>query len=369
MFSEQSPLIYHPVLIQERIPDTPDVTEFFRKMKNGKERLGSFRIGNWPLAFMNPKPLAEAGFFYLCNRDRVQCAFCRVVVCGFAPGDDPLEEHQRHFPRCPFLMAYDVGNIPIERDPFRTPGHDVCGNHTFDRPVPNGILDHVGPKNLEFVSAYSRSLSYTSEWPKDTPVQIKDLVAAGLYYFGKEDYVKCFYCDGGLRGWNIGEDPWVEHGRLWPQCLYVRLNKGDTFIESCKKEDQRPIDEDDVVNKWLCSDIVIQLEDLYHETPVPTNIVKTILYNRWLEKKKPFENVSELYDAISAYNSTESCVESPVLYEENKRLVCIICLDKEIGTVFVPCGHFVTCTVCAPGISKCPMCRSDIKSFVRTFLA
>jgi hypothetical protein len=31
---------------------------------------------------------------------------------------------------------------------------------------------------------------------------------------GFGDNVKCFYCDGGLRNWEVGDDPWVEHALL-----------------------------------------------------------------------------------------------------------------------------------------------------------
>ncbi len=47
-------------------------------------------------------------------------------------GDRHLAEHARHFPRCPFIMEEDVGNIPIGQDPIRGPKrsivHDACDN-------------------------------------------------------------------------------------------------------------------------------------------------------------------------------------------------------------------------------------------------
>ncbi|RWS31278.1 baculoviral IAP repeat-containing protein 3-like protein [Leptotrombidium deliense] len=45
-----------------------------------------------------------------------------------------------------------------------------------------------------------------------------------------------------------------------------------------------------------------------------------------------------------------------------------MCWDREIGVVFLPCGH-VACTQCAPGVTSCPVCRTVIKGTVRTFLA
>jgi hypothetical protein len=48
---------------------------------------------------------------------------------------------------------------------------------------------------------------------------------------GMNDQVRCFYCDGGLRHWEPGDDPWIEHARWFSQCGYVRLIKGDEFVQ------------------------------------------------------------------------------------------------------------------------------------------
>lgn len=61
------------------------------------------------------------------------------------------------------------------------------------------------------------------------------------------------------------------------------------------------------------------------------------------------------------------------LEEENRLLrearLCKICMDNEIGIVFLPCGHLTTCVNCAPSLKDCPVCRSVIKATVRTFLS
>ncbi len=50
-------------------------------------------------------------------------------------GDDPSEEHRRHFPRCPFVCNLPVGNVVVGAEeaveavpgPSREEGMDVCG--------------------------------------------------------------------------------------------------------------------------------------------------------------------------------------------------------------------------------------------------
>lgn len=61
------------------------------------------------------------------------------------------------------------------------------------------------------------------------------------------------------------------------------------------------------------------------------------------------------------------------LEEENRLLkeerLCKICMDIEVGIVFLPCGHLATCVNCAPNLQDCPVCRSAIKATVRTFFS
>lgn len=35
------------------------------------------------------------------------------------------------------------------------------------------------------------------------------MVLAGFFYVGYGDYIRCFFCGGGLRNWEVGDDFWV----------------------------------------------------------------------------------------------------------------------------------------------------------------
>lgn len=45
---------------------------------------------------------------------------------------------------------------------------------------------------------------------------------------------------------------------------------------------------------------------------------------------------------------------------------CVVCLDNEREYIYVPCGHFVTCSVCVKKINKCPICQKYSKT-IRVF--
>lgn len=51
---------------------------------------------------------------------------------------------------------------------------------------------------------------------------------------------------------------------------------------------------------------------------------------------------------------------------------CVICMDSNPTTGFIPCGHKVSCYDCARIVkhspsSKCPICRADIKDVLRIY--
>ncbi|CAK9175852.1 unnamed protein product [Ilex paraguariensis] len=47
--------------------------------------------------------------------------------------------------------------------------------------------------------------------------------------------------------------------------------------------------------------------------------------------------------------------------------ICVICLEQEYNSVFVPCGHMCCCMSCSSHLTNCPLCRRQIEQAVRTF--
>jgi len=46
---------------------------------------------------------------------------------------------------------------------------------------------------------------------------------------------------------------------------------------------------------------------------------------------------------------------------------CVVCLETPASHVVVPCGHQCLCQGCAPQVTLCPVCRSDIQQCMRVF--
>ena len=47
--------------------------------------------------------------------------------------------------------------------------------------------------------------------------------------------------------------------------------------------------------------------------------------------------------------------------------LCVICMDKPVGAVFLECGHLACCVTCAAPLRLCPICRGTISRTVQIF--
>lgn len=49
--------------------------------------------------------------------------------------------------------------------------------------------------------------------------------------------------------------------------------------------------------------------------------------------------------------------------------LCVVCLEKKVSIVILPCAHLCVCPDCAGCMVQCPLCRKDFRGYVRVFLS
>lgn len=83
-------------------------------------------------------------------------------------------------------------------------------------------------------------------------------------------------------------------------------------------------------------------------------------------------NVPTTSTAVPEVRSLASIGEDLLKSTDDRRLKnveCKICMAEEVGVVFLPCGHLLSCVMCAPAMVTCPLCRQQIHGRIRTFLS
>uniref|UniRef100_A0A182KIR2 RING-type domain-containing protein n=1 Tax=Anopheles christyi TaxID=43041 RepID=A0A182KIR2_9DIPT len=199
-----------------------------------------------------------------------------------------------------------------------------------------GIQQVEMPYMPDFASLDARIRSFRN-WRYGQVQNPTRLAEAGLYYTGTDDEVRCFHCDGGLRDWLVTDDPWHEHARCFAGCNFLQLVLGETYVSEVLQNGNVRIAND--ANLVSGSDATI----------------------------------SQQHESAATANKETSNELTQRLREENNRLKeereCKICLTREVGVVFCPCGHLVSCVQCAPAIYNCPVCRALITGRIRTFLS
>jgi hypothetical protein len=86
------------------------------------------------------------------------------------------------------------------------------------------------PKRPEYALQATR-LETLQSWPNNHNLKPDDLAAAGFYYTGVGDCVRCFFCGGGLKNWKDTDDAWEEHAANFPKCGHVSQHKEVEFVK------------------------------------------------------------------------------------------------------------------------------------------
>ncbi|KAM9324287.1 E3 ubiquitin-protein ligase LRSAM1 [Gastrophryne carolinensis] len=58
---------------------------------------------------------------------------------------------------------------------------------------------------------------------------------------------------------------------------------------------------------------------------------------------------------------------SPLPEMVNSNSECVVCMEQESQSIFLPCGHVCCCTNCGDALQTCPLCRVDISQRIRIY--
>ncbi|XP_072016181.1 E3 ubiquitin-protein ligase MIB1-like [Amphiura filiformis] len=67
-------------------------------------------------------------------------------------------------------------------------------------------------------------------------------------------------------------------------------------------------------------------------------------------------------EALEEYMSTQSLLKSSPAIDQDSLEECMVCSDMKRDTLFGPCGHIATCSLCSPRVKKCLVCKEQVQS-------
>lgn len=395
---QQSPNSFIPTAPIDEIDNkTNDQPGFFSTKlvmndiyRSEAERLKTFE--EWPLDFIDKHVLAQTGMFYTRDSDKVKCYFCEVEIGRWEQSDHPVTEHIKWSANCPLLRRRTTNNIPLNVDALERvlppASYDVCGsNDTIEvRPTayPEGSISSSGGgvsssgassppiyqmDYPEYAIEAARCRSF-AEWPRTMKQKPKELAEAGFFYTGVGDRVNCFSCGGGLKDWDENDDPWEQHAQWLSKCRYLKLMKGQAFIDAVIAKSNRAAEKSEEALSAPASDQEVQ-------------VCSTQTLENNINKQQPQQQSTSA--ATTTSSSAAATVTAPTTdrnllqrsesnNNSDKRIIpeeklCKICYAAEYNTAFLPCGHVVACTKCASSVIKCPMCRKPFKDVMRVYFS
>ena len=184
--------------------------------------------------------LARVGFYYTGQSSETKCFSCGIIYKDWTSGDDPMTVHRRLSPSCDIVrhnrqnISSTIDNQEMERAPTQT-----SNQYQHSNGYATLEINVEKPKYPNYAQLQVRISSYQG-WPTCLDQTPRDMAMAGFLFDGYHDYTRCFFCGGVLHSWEPGEEPWIEHARWFPQCAFVKQNKGETFIqEVLKKQKER----------------------------------------------------------------------------------------------------------------------------------
>ncbi|KAL1262521.1 hypothetical protein QQF64_007786 [Cirrhinus molitorella] len=162
--------------------------------------------------------LARAGFYFTGQADRVRCFSCHATVEDWNRGDTPLKRHHQASPNCRFLScAHGVRSSNL----IESLAYDEEAEAREFQLRTGAVEDQSFYPTVSHMKTEEARLNSFTGWPADSPVQPEDLAAAGMYYLGTNDNVRCFCCGQQLAGWEEGDDAWGEHAKHYPNCFFI----------------------------------------------------------------------------------------------------------------------------------------------------
>ncbi|KAH8405127.1 hypothetical protein KR222_004197 [Zaprionus bogoriensis] len=292
-----------------------------------ESRLRTF--SDWPISNIQPaEPLAQAGLYYQKIDDQVRCFHCNIGLRSWQKEDEPWHEHAKWSPKCQFVLLAKGPN-------FVRQVREAAATSSTAATAPE-LPTTIGSAMAAAPACEALALGIDVGAVRNTIA--RKLSSSGYAFDTLDELLHAIFDDAGSgAALEVTEPP----------ALPATTSKAAAPEPPKKAESSE-----------CTAGAAADAADVASGAGAGAAAVAAL---------QPAAYTSSSTSSSSNPNGNLS------LEEENRQLkdarLCKVCLDEEVGVVFLPCGHLATCNQCAPSVANCPMCRAEIKGFVRTFIS
>lgn len=289
---------------------------------------------------------------------------------------------------------------------------------TLTLPAPGPVIRMHNPTYYVYSSLRKRLESFNCVLPHTFVHSIYELAKGGFFYAGYEDCVRCFYCGVGVKRWAPGDDIYLEHQRLRPNCHFLILqmramgairrfatnpvsaNQPQMFSSHSNdlEAQQAPISQASAQTSGSNPDMPKELGAAcayshgLNQIVVPPKVVTAypvtrMIYNKSNPNKLDVgaaqrSDMTEVNTTIGNFNANanaeqkildKSQFQVTMLQTENaileRPLTCKVCNSAPVKELYLPCGHLDSCTECTQNLDNCPTCCARIRATVKIYFA
>uniref|UniRef100_A0A673K0A0 RING-type E3 ubiquitin transferase n=1 Tax=Sinocyclocheilus rhinocerous TaxID=307959 RepID=A0A673K0A0_9TELE len=240
-------------------------------------------------------------------------------------------------------------------------------------------------------------------------------------FLGHGDNVKCFFCDGGLRNREPGDDPWQEHyikiqtdvvlvflvhvwsllilSMCFQRCEYLLQSRGREYVSNVQQSyfnmNERVVSNNDAPNTQftlaevlggqnsVAAAMLSPVVQVVLQMGFQDSLAESLVQSHYLLTGSHYTSVSDLVTDVLQAEEEERQTGEPrpgvelrsdlspedQLRQLQEKRTCKVCMDKLVSMVFIPCGHLDVCMDCAASLRHCPICSAVIRGSVRAFMS
>ncbi|KAK7072052.1 hypothetical protein SK128_002759 [Halocaridina rubra] len=253
---------------------------------------------NWPNGLnIQPDSLVEAGFFSVGIADWVQCFHCGGGLFGWREGDNPIADHFRYYPFCPYIRQHQTEDTHPQTWGDNVPPPSIIRPPTLSDSEAELLLAHPIARRLVHMGLSEESVKQAL---KDR-LQTRGVLCTSM----PEALEIVFDYDERERKRGMQHD-------------YIAMNNNDTSKE---KDCNSTLTETEQQHTQGTEDVDAKYHNLQRE-------------------------IDDLKRSVE---------------QEEKRIRCRLCKTKKVEVVLQPCSHLHLCSACARPLDRCPTCGTFVR--------